>query len=82
MEGAAGGNAAENALFPAHTPSGGVGFLGGDGDHLVHNRQVQNLRDEIGADALDAVGTADALGDQGGIRRFRADDAHSGILFP
>ena len=73
---------AEDAFLPAHAPSGGVGVLRFHGDHLVNEVQIQNFRDEVGADALDAVGTADAPGDQGGVGRLRTDDTHLGVFLP
>ena len=65
MEGGTGGNSHQDTFGGAHATARRVGFFLGDGDHFVQERSVQNGGDEIGADALEAVGAGAALGQQG-----------------
>ena len=60
-------------------PGGAVGLLLGDGDHLVVDGGVQGLGHEAGADALEAVGAALALGEHRGARGLHGHHLDGGV---
>ena len=60
-----GRDAAAYAFHAQHAPGGLDGFVGGDGEDVVHHRTVENLGHETGSYALNAVGRGGASGQHG-----------------
>src|SRR5699024_12772360 len=74
--GSTGGDAHEQALLPGGAAGGLDRVFAGDGDHLVVDAGVQDLRHEVRPETLDLVRTSLASGEHGGLGRLHGDDLH------
>src|SRR5690625_7062876 len=63
LQGSTGGDAHEQALLPGGAAGGLDRVFAGDGDHLVVDAGVQDLRNEVGPETLDLVRTSLASGE-------------------
>src|SRR5699024_2854852 len=72
----AGRNAAEDALLRGELTGHRDGVLVGDGDDLVEDVAVEDLRHEVGAEALDLVRAGLVLGEQRGRGRLDGHQLH------
>lgn len=79
-EGRARGYADEQSLLGSGSSSCGDGRLGGDGDDFVVQIGIEDIGDEIGAEALDLVRTRSAFGEQRRLRRFDGDELDAGLV--
>ena len=68
-------DAHEQAVLPGDGAAGLERLPGRDGRDFVEHRTVEVCGDEVGADALDAVWTAAALGDKRRLGRFDRNEA-------
>ena len=57
-KGCAGGDAYQQSFCLSSLTAGLIGIVIGDGDDLVNEALIQNIRDEIGADTLNAMRTS------------------------
>ena len=81
MEGGACADAHQDALGLAQHPGSFIRLLGGDAGDAVVNARIQHAGDEIGADALEAMGSRLAAGEQRGIGGLHGHDLHAFLLF-
>src|SRR6478609_4142477 len=78
-DGSARADADEQTLLGRGAPGPLHGRLGVDVDDLVVELGVEDLRDEVGAEALDLVGAGLAAVEDRGLRRLDGDDLHTGL---
>ena len=62
VKGSTGGDTNQNALGPCQLTGGGIGLIGGDGDHLIQYPDLQNLGGKACADTLQTMLTGFAAG--------------------